>query len=316
MSRRAWRITAGILLTAAAVESAYTGIVTKAVERTEMTKTLGVPGATLYYEIRGSGPVLLMIPGGPADAAVFAGIAPLLADRYRVVTCDPRGNSRSRFDGSPEDWRVEVHADDASRLLVAVGAGPANVFGNSSGALVGLALAARHPEQVRMLVAHEPPATELLPDRQRYREANRQIYQVYRREGVGAAMARFLADAGLASAPQTGGHAQEEPTPEMTEMMARIGRNFDLFFAHGLRQIGGHVPDIASLRPGSTRIIVAAGEASRGQPAYLASVALAGRLGTSVTHFPGDHGGFGSHSEAFARMLKKVLAGERAKLNN
>jgi pimeloyl-ACP methyl ester carboxylesterase len=35
------------------------------------TKTLNVPGASLYYEVRGSGPVLLMMPGGPADAASF-----------------------------------------------------------------------------------------------------------------------------------------------------------------------------------------------------------------------------------------------------
>jgi len=39
---------------------------------------------------------------------------------------------------------------------------PASVFGNSSGAIIGLELAARHPEQVRVLVAHEPPLFELL----------------------------------------------------------------------------------------------------------------------------------------------------------
>lgn len=35
------------------------------------TETLKVPGASLYYEVRGSGPVLLMMPGGPADAGAF-----------------------------------------------------------------------------------------------------------------------------------------------------------------------------------------------------------------------------------------------------
>ena len=34
----------------------------------EGTHTLKVPGASLYYELRGSGPVLLFMPGGPADA--------------------------------------------------------------------------------------------------------------------------------------------------------------------------------------------------------------------------------------------------------
>jgi pimeloyl-ACP methyl ester carboxylesterase len=121
-----------------------------------------------------SGPVLLTIPGGPADSDVFAGIAPMLAERYTLVTYDPRGNSRSTLDGTPEAWRAEVHADDANLLLAAVGKEPAYVFGSSSGALVGLALAVRHPDRVHTLVAHEPPVTELLPDRQRHREASQE----------------------------------------------------------------------------------------------------------------------------------------------
>jgi pimeloyl-ACP methyl ester carboxylesterase len=51
-----------------------------------------VPGATIYYEVQGSGPVLVMIPGGPTDAGIFAGLARCLADRYTVVAYDPRGN--------------------------------------------------------------------------------------------------------------------------------------------------------------------------------------------------------------------------------
>ena len=68
--------------------------------------TLKTPGASLYHEVRGSGPTLLLIPGGPTDAAIYTNFAPLLADKYTVVTCDPRGNSRSVLDGPPEDWRT------------------------------------------------------------------------------------------------------------------------------------------------------------------------------------------------------------------
>ncbi|MGN6175885.1 MAG: alpha/beta fold hydrolase [Streptosporangiaceae bacterium] len=65
------------------------------------TGTLKVPGASLYHEIRGSGPVLLLICGGVYDAAGYAGLAQQLADRYTVVTYDRRGNSRSPLDGPP-----------------------------------------------------------------------------------------------------------------------------------------------------------------------------------------------------------------------
>jgi len=131
------------------------------------TATLKVPGASLYYEVTGSGPVLLMIPGAPADAGAFAGIAAQLADRYTVVSYDWRGSARSPLDEPPDlphGLPMQVQGDDAARLLAALGDGPAYVLGCSSGALTGLDLAARHPGRVDTLVAHEPPAMNLLPD--------------------------------------------------------------------------------------------------------------------------------------------------------
>lgn len=43
-------------------------------------ETLVVPGATLHYEVRGSGPVLLLICGGVYDAEGFDGLAEALAE--------------------------------------------------------------------------------------------------------------------------------------------------------------------------------------------------------------------------------------------
>src|SRR5215813_6117420 len=116
------------------------------------TATLKVPGASLYYEVTVSGPMLLMIPGAPADAGVFAPIAAALADRYTVLTYDWRGSSRSPLDEPPGDLPdglpMQVQGDDAGHLLAALADGPAHVLGCSGGALTGLDLAARHPDQV------------------------------------------------------------------------------------------------------------------------------------------------------------------------
>src|SRR6185437_8416956 len=96
------------------------------------TETLKVPGASLHYEVRGSGPVLLMMPGGPADAGAFRDVAGKLADHFTVVTYDPRGLSHSALDGPLDEKRiVEVFADDVHRLLAAVAKGKAHVFANS-----------------------------------------------------------------------------------------------------------------------------------------------------------------------------------------
>ena len=264
--------------------------------------TLKVPGATLRYEVGGTGPVLLLIPGGPADAGAFAPIRGGLSDRYTVVTYDPRGLSRSPFDGEPQDTSVGTFADDARRLIEAVGNGPAYVLGSSGGALVGLELVSRHPEQVRALVAHEPPLTRLLEDADEHARFAREVHDTYVSEGVGPAMGMFLASAGLDEGPP---RPPTGPTPEMAEAMARMQGNLDFFLGHMWLALGDYTPDISRLR--SMPITVAVGEASEGQLAYRAAVTLAERLGEEPVVFPGDHGGFNSHPEAFAGRLDEVL---------
>jgi len=268
---------------------------------------LKLPGASLYYEVRGTGPVLLLIPGGPTDAGSFAGSAARLAGDYRVVIYDPRGNSRSSFDGEPDDWRAEVHADDAAALLAAISSDPALVLGSSSGAQVGLCLASRHPASVGTLVAHEPPALELLADSARYLAETQDVHDTYLREGVGPAMAKFMSYAGLQSPPPNSGPPQPETSPEAAEVMARMWRNADLFLAHNARQIVRYVPDVATLRAGPSRIVVGIGEASEGQLAHRCALALADRLGTRAERFPGGHGGFMSDPAPFAARLHQVL---------
>src|SRR5436305_9890562 len=148
------------------------------------TRTLKVPGASLYYEIRGSGPVLLCITGGPTDAGMFTDLAGRLADRYTVVSYDQRGHSRSALESEPEDVAVALEADDAAEILAGVGDEPAYVYGNSGGATIGLELVARHPELVRTLVAHEAPIMELLPDAERWRATFADISETYQTDGV------------------------------------------------------------------------------------------------------------------------------------
>lgn len=270
---------------------------------------LKVPGASVYHEVRGSGPVLLMIPGGPADASGFAEVAGLLADRYTVVTYDARGNSRSELDGPATDQRLADHVDDAHRLLAAVSTEPAYVFGSSGGGIVGLELVARHPDQVRTLVAHEPPVTELLPDAARYRALAEEMRETYHSDGIGAAMAKFMAATGLDGDERPAGPPPGEPDPEAIVLMQRMQRNMEYFVAHMMAMFDGYVPDFAALKAASTRVVIACGEASSGQTAYDAASAVAARLGTDIGHFPGDHGGYTSHPAEFVDLLDKHFRG-------
>ena len=262
--------------------------------------TVKVPGATIYYDDRGSGTPVVMIPGGPTDAGSFANLAGALATRYRTIAYDPRGNSRSVFDGETVEQDMAVHADDAARLIDAIGGGPAFVLGSSGGAQIGLALAARHPDRVRLLVAHEPPCVALLPDRDAIFRAFDDIYDLYRGDGIVPAMDAFAKLAGFDRSPPPAGLP-----PEVMATFARIVGNLEYFLAHGIKPISQYRPDIGGLR--GSRVVVGVGRDTSGQLASRSARALAAALGVDPVVFPGDHTGFGPHAAAFADVLDRVL---------
>jgi len=261
---------------------------------------LDVPGAQLYYDVQGSGPVLLLV-GHPMDASGFAAIAPLLAESHTVVTFDPRGFARSPIDDPDQDAEPDLLADDARRVLEAVGEGPASVFGSSGGAITGLALVTRHPDHVARLVAHEPPVALLLPDAEEAQAGMHEIYDTYRQSGTSAAWAAFGSFTGLTIGRQDDEVAPEPPSPAEVATSER-------FFAHGLLPIALYRPDLSALRAAVPAVIVAGGTASRGQFPHRTAVALAGRLGPPMVDFPGGHTGFLSEPHTFATTLRATLA--------
>jgi pimeloyl-ACP methyl ester carboxylesterase len=277
------------------------------------SSTLKVPGAQIYYEAQGTGPVLLMIPGGPTDAGIFAALAAQLSDRYTVVRYDPRGNSRSVLDGPPEDQNMDVHADDAAQLLDTFGGEPAYVLGSSGGAQIGLNLAARYPRAVDTLVAHEPPCRKLLPNTAEHEAFTESVYQTYLSSGPGPAMQKFMEGAGLGGGrpPQP----SAPPSPEAREAFGRIQSNVDYFLAHGFKPIGAYVPEVAALRAGSPRIVVGVGATSTGQFPCRSALALAEKLGTEPVIFPGGHGGYNDDPSGFAATLDQALRGRSATSN-
>src|SRR5215472_8253472 len=159
------------------------------------THTLDAPGAVVHYDVRSNDastePVLLLI-GSPMGAEGFVTQAGHFTDRT-VVTYDPRGAGRSKRTDGASETTVEEQADDLHRLIDAVGGGPADIFASSGGAVNALALAAKHPGQIRTLVAHEPPAAQELPDREQALAACDGIKRTYLRDGFGPAMAKFIA---------------------------------------------------------------------------------------------------------------------------
>jgi len=264
---------------------------------------LDVPGGRLYYEVRGSGPALMLV-GHPMGASGFAAVAPLLAEEYTVVTYDPRGFGQSAIDNPDQDADPDLIADDVHQVLNVVGNGPAQVFGSSGGAVTALALASRHPDSVRTIVAHEPPVAVFLPDAQEAEKGMRDIYETYRRDGIRSAWERFAAFTGMAMRPQGSGG------PSDAAAQAREVTAGERFFGHSLLPVVLYQADVEALRNSSMRVVIAAGSASKGEFPHRTAAALSDRLGTSLIEFPGGHVGFASDPQEFASVLRRTLTVE------
>lgn len=264
------------------------------------TGTLDVPGAHLYYEVRGSGPLLALV-AAPMDANSFAPLADLLAGEHTVLTTDPRGINRSRVDDPDRDVTPEDRADDVARLIAHLDAGPAAVLGSSGGAVTVLALAQERPELLTTVVAHEPPLDQLLPDREELLRRTDEMIATYLAGDVRGAWRTFLDVADIRMPAEVFDAVFGGPREGRAAADERFG------FERLLRGTVHWRPDVARLAAVPARVVVGIGEDSAGELCDRASRALAGLLGTEPAMFPGGHIGFAEDPAAFAVRLRAVL---------
>jgi pimeloyl-ACP methyl ester carboxylesterase len=283
---------------------------------TETTsRTLEAPGATLTYDVRQGGStdeLPLFLIGSPMGAAGFVSLASHFPDRT-IVTYDPRGSERSELEVPTNPPTPEDHGDDLHRIIQEVG-GPVDLFASSGGAVNALALVAKHPEDVRTLVAHEPPLPSVLPDRDAALAAAQACHETYMRSGFGAGMAHFIAVVSHEGEFSDDFAQQPGPDPAMFGMPTEDdGSRTDPLL--GLALVGSmpYEPDFDALKGASTRIVMAAGN-EEGTMANRGAYAVAEQLGTKVVAFPSGHGGFlggeygqAGEPEAFAAKLREVL---------
>jgi pimeloyl-ACP methyl ester carboxylesterase len=247
-------------------------------------------------------------------ASGFGTLAGHFTDRT-VVTYDPRASERStRTDGATETT-PEEHADDLHRLIAKLDAGPVDLFASSGGAVNALALVAQHPEQLRTLVAHEPPDAQVLPDREQLLAACADVHETYLRSGFGPAMAKFIALISIEGPLPADFADRPAPDPAMFGLPTEDdGSRNDPLLGQNVPSCNAYQFDFGALRAASTRIVPGVGEQSGKAMAGRAAIAVAERLGIAPVVFPGGHDGFlggefGQMGEpdAFAAKLREVL---------
>ncbi|MFD0000727.1 alpha/beta fold hydrolase [Nocardia sp. NPDC127526] len=282
------------------------------------TFTLEAPGAVITYDVRQpesatDEPPLLLI-GSPMDASGFVSLAARFPDRT-IVTYDPRGTGRSTKSDPVSESTPDQHAEDLSKVIEAVG-GQVDIFASSGGAVNALALVAKHPEQVRTLVAHEPPACQVLVDRENALAATTNIHETYLRDGLGPAMAKFISLVSI-QGEIPAGFGDQPVDPAMFGLPTEDdGTRDDPLVGQNIVTCTHYEHDFDALRDATTNVVLAVGIEGEGTLAYRGGEGIAERLGTKPVIFPSHHAGFlgGEYGQqgdpdAFAAKLRAVLAG-------
>ncbi|MGA5536854.1 alpha/beta fold hydrolase [Mycolicibacterium nivoides] len=114
-----------------------------------------VNGIRIFFKEQGSGPALLLLPGGMESQASWSGIAPDLAREFRVITPDVRGQGRTSVNDTPLSY--QLFADDASQLLKALNVPQAIVVGHSDGGDTALQMGLHHADQLAGMVLIATP---------------------------------------------------------------------------------------------------------------------------------------------------------------
>ncbi|KAB2593927.1 alpha/beta fold hydrolase [Streptomyces arboris] len=285
------------------------------------THTLKTADADLVYDVHGplpttdGRPPLFMI-GQPMDATGFAALAARFPDRT-AVTYDPRGLGRSARRDGRADHTPETQADDVHALIQELGAGPVEMFASSGGAVTALALVARYPGDVTVLVAHEPPLITLTPDGPAAVRARAAVREAYEKRGWGAGMAAFVAMTSWEGEFTEAYFDQPEADPAAFGMPTEDdGSRDDPLLSDRSWAISDHRPDADAITGAPTRVVIAVGEESRAVQTGRTSAATAELLGQPLTVFPSHHGGFldgefgyPGKPDEFARRLREVLDG-------
>lgn len=234
----------------------------------------------LYWEAKGSGPAVLLVPGTPGDGGQMEALADELSADHLVVTYDRRGTSRSPAPARWAETSVAEQADDAAAVLAGVGLSSALVYGTSNGAAVALELALRHPSRVTRAVLHEMPLLTVVADP----------------SPVISAMSSIIGDAMAAGGPPAAldaflrlafGDAVVDGLP--AGLRERMLANATMVFTVELPAFQAYRPDPDELATCEVPVDVLVGQEQ--QAPFFAEAAgwLAERLRTTVGRSPGAH---------------------------
>jgi 3-oxoadipate enol-lactonase len=181
----------------------------------EASHYLVVGTDSIYYEVEGDGPAIVLIHGGFGDRRMWDAQVADLATDYRVVRYDHRG-----FGNSSRPDSAYSAVDDLRQLMDHLGIQKAHIIGNSLGGGTALDFAALHPERVEKVVAVASGANGYPYDERDFAGMTA-VFAAGKAQGADTAAAMWLRD------PMIGISSRHPRTAALVRQMVR--ENGDIF---------------------------------------------------------------------------------------
>lgn len=270
-------------------------------------------GDELYFEVRGQGQPLLMIPPAGGDGAYYSAVADILSDEYKVITYDRRANARSTMN-EPQNFEISQQSRDAVAVLHAANETSAYIFGNSSGAVIALDMAKTQAQAVRAIVAHEAPVPRILPQARKWQRFFANVYATAFRFGSTLAGIQFIL--GIEVPVLKLANAQNKANRYVKSHRNRIKEHsisskfaVDVLVRHELLPVTNYLPDVEKIKQNGVIVFIAVGAWALQKKTWYAQAAsmVAEKLGCELVMFPGHHGSYMDMPEAWATTLRSIL---------
>lgn len=210
--------------------------------------TFSRDGATLYYEVEGEGPLLVVLHGFIGSTESFSELSQALRRQFRVARLDLLGHGRSDAPEDPLRYGVWEGARDALALIAALGEERGHLLGYSLGGRIALRAALLAPERLRsLLIESGSPGIPSAADRAMRRASDEELARLLDDEGVETFLARWEA------VPLFATQARLPPGRLAAQREARL-RSKAKGLAQSLRGGGAGVTEDVSPRLGEIRL--------------------------------------------------------------
>ncbi|KAE8341548.1 hypothetical protein BDV24DRAFT_163387 [Aspergillus arachidicola] len=275
---------------------------------------IAVDGASLYYKIIGTGPLLIPMPGATGTGVVYEPLAAALSSHFQVALYDRRGfgNSLLVTPGEADmTTPVRTQADDVAQLIQHLSPGkPATIFAASGSAVMAIDLLRSRPDLVQHLILHEPLILDHLPTQFKSYIKDGLVGGIlkYGRNGNGIIRRELLA--------YVQGRRDKQRLRRDPHYARLMSQPVDeaILFKFELPIVLNYRFDLEDLRLYRDKLVLMKGLDISPELASKPVITLSDALGISMVFAPGGHNGFITDAEEFAKKMISALNSNKAKL--